>query len=102
MRNVRILVFVLMCMGISGIATADFMRVAERNPPMKNILPGGQKVRVSNRQAAAKVKRNYPGSKIISIKLIHSGGPPVYRVRLLTNGVVDHVFVDGINGDLFE
>jgi uncharacterized membrane protein YkoI len=101
MRNVRILVFVLMCIGISGIATADILRVADGTPPVKNLLQD-QKVRVSNRQAAARVKRSYPGSKIISIKLIHSGGPPVYRVRLLTDGVVNHVFVDGINGDLFE
>jgi len=78
--------------------------LAERaNPAMKNILQGGQKPRVSNQQAAGKIKRNYPDSKILSVKLIKGNGPPVYRIKILSdNGVVKLVFVDGMNAEVFE
>ena len=103
MRGFKILVFVLMCHGITGIASADFLKVTDHNPGRNSIMQDGQKVRVSNQQAASKVKRRYPDSKILSVKLMHSGGPPVYRFKILSGGkVVKQVFVDGISGDLFE
>jgi uncharacterized membrane protein YkoI len=103
MAVLRILVFMLFCSGMTGIATADILRVADNNSGRNNIVQEGQKVRVSNQQAANKVKRRYPGSKILSVKMIQNGGPPVYRIKTLSgDGVVKHVFVDGISGDLFE
>jgi hypothetical protein len=60
------------------------------------------KARISAKQAAAKVKQRY-GGKVLSIKLIDSKGPPVYRVKTLsTSGVVKVVFVDGQSGRVFE
>jgi hypothetical protein len=60
------------------------------------------KARINAKQAAAKVKQRY-GGKVLSIKLIDSKGPPVYRVKTLsTSGVVKVVFVDGQSGRVFE
>lgn len=70
--------------------------------PASNLLPG-QSARVSNKEATASVKQRYRNSKILSINLIHSKGPPVYRVKTLSSdGVVKYVFVDGTTGDVFE
>ena len=60
------------------------------------------KARISAKQAAAKVKQKF-GGKVLSIKLIESKGPPVYRVKTLSeSGVVKVVFVDGHSGAVFE
>ena len=95
-----LLILVILSIGLS----APGLAVAERsNPAMKGILQGGQKVRIGNQQAAARIKRHYPHSKILSYKLIDSNGPPVYRFKTLSNaGVVKLVFVDGITGEIFE
>ena len=96
----RLLILVTMLFGVA----ASELAVAEQpNPAMKNILQGGQKVRVSNQQAASKIKRSYPNSKILSLKLIESNGPPVYRIKILSDqGEVKVIFVDGINSEIFE
>tara|TARA_Y100001934_G_scaffold248869_1_gene309818 strand:+ start:768 stop:1085 length:318 start_codon:yes stop_codon:yes gene_type:complete len=61
------------------------------------------RVRVANHQATALVRKRYPNSKVLSVRLIESKGPPVYRVKTLSSeGVVKHVFVDGRTGDVFE
>jgi len=58
---------------------------------------------INKQQAASKVKRNYPGSKILSVKIIGGSGPPVYRLKMLSpEGVIKYVFVDGENGSVFE
>lgn len=63
----------------------------------------GQQVRIGSGQAATLVKQRYQGSKILSINMIDSKGPPVYRVKTLSStGVVKYVFVDGITGAVFE
>lgn len=63
----------------------------------------GQQVRIGSGQAATLVKQRYQGSKILSINLIASKGPPVYRVKMLSpSGVVKYVFVDGTTGSVFE
>ena len=98
MRTILILGILLF-----GISVPGFVVAERSNPAMNNILQGGQKVRISNRQAAERIKRNYPASKILSVKLIESGGPPVYRIKTLSDdGVVKLVFVDGLNGKIFE
>ncbi len=59
--------------------------------------------RIDTRQAAALVKNRYREGKILSVNLIQSKGPPVYRVKILApGGVVKYVFVDGRSGDVFE
>ena len=61
------------------------------------------RVRVADHQATALVRKRYPNSKVLSVRLIESKGPPVYRVKTLSRaGVVKHVFVDGRSGDVFE
>ena len=58
---------------------------------------------LSKKQAVSKAKRKYPDSKILSVKLIGSSGPAVYRLKMLSSdGVVKYVFVDGQNGSVFE
>jgi uncharacterized membrane protein YkoI len=58
---------------------------------------------IGSRQAAGLVQRRYSDSKILSVNLIESKGPPVYRVKiLLPGGVVRYVYVDGRSGEVFE
>lgn len=58
---------------------------------------------ISKQKAASKAKHAYPGNKILSIKLIKSSGPAVYRLKMLSSkGVVKYVFVDGKTGSVFE
>ena len=67
-----------------------------------SLLPN-QSARVSNKEATSSVKQQYKNSKILSINLIQSKGPPVYKVKTLSSdGVVKYVFVDGTTGDVFE
>ncbi len=84
--------------------TADIMPagilLAQKGP--QNLLPN-QGARIGTKQAASRVKQRYQGSKILSIDLIQSKGPSVYRVKTLSaSGVVKYVFVDGTTGDVFE
>ncbi len=68
--------------------------------------PPGQKSfapRLGSKDAASAVKRNYRNRKILSVNLIESKGPPVYRVKTLSDkGVVKYVYVDGQSGEVFE
>tara|TARA_B100000519_G_scaffold67380_1_gene57188 strand:+ start:736 stop:1047 length:312 start_codon:yes stop_codon:yes gene_type:complete len=62
-----------------------------------------KRIRVADHQATALVHKRYPNSKVLSVRLVESKGPPVYRVKTLSReGVVKHVFVDGNSGDIFE
>jgi len=59
--------------------------------------------RLDSRGAAAQVKQQFQSYKILSVSLIDSKGPVVYRVKTLSpDGVVKTVFVDGNSGDVFE
>ena len=73
-------------------------------PVPNNILPGASaRPKVGQQQAASRVKQRYPGNKILSVNLIKGGGPPVYRIKMLSDsGVVKYVFVDGVHGEVFE
>ena len=69
---------------------------------VSSLLPS-QSARVSSKEATVSVKQRYGDSKILSINLIESKGPPVYRLKTLSSdGVVKYVFVDGTTGDVFE
>lgn len=58
--------------------------------------------KVGSKAAAARVKSAY-GGKVLSVRLIGGKGPPVYRVKILSDsGVVKVVFVDGGSGKVFE
>jgi uncharacterized membrane protein YkoI len=105
-------VFVVLAMLLSSLsvtagphASADTMSpefvLAQRGP--QNLLPGQNSARVGTKQAASRVKQKYQDRKILSINLIQSRGPAVYRVKTLSSrGVVKYVFVDGNSGDVFE
>lgn len=72
-------------------------------PEPQGILPGARGPKVGNQQAASRVRQAYGSHKILSVQLIEGKGPPVYRVKTLSEeGVVKYVFVDGTSGDLFE
>ena len=84
----------------AGIMLADMM-LAQRGPA--NLLPHQSGPRIGSKQATSRVKQKYRDSKILSINLIRSKGPAVYRVKTLSaSGVVKYVFVDGTTGDVFE
>jgi len=102
MRGLIILVCLLLC-GLPGIAGADLLLAERAKAAPRHIFQSGSKARISNQQAASKAKRHYPGNKILSVKMIRSGGPAVYRIKMLSEqGVVKLVFVDGNNGEVFE
>ena len=62
-----------------------------------------QQAKIGSKEAASLVKNRYQSSKILSINMIDSKGPAVYRVKTLSSdGVVKYVFVDGITGAVFE
>ena len=99
MRGLLILGCAIFCLALPGVASAD----RQQNLGMKGIFQSSQKVRIGNRQAAGNAKINFPQDKILSVKLIESNGPPVYKIKMLSNrGVVKFVYVDGMNGEVFE
>jgi uncharacterized membrane protein YkoI len=68
----------------------------------QSYLPN-QQAKITNRKATSLVKQKYQASKVLSINLIESQGPPVYRVKTLSSsGVVKYVFVDGTSGHVFD
>ncbi len=67
----------------------------------ENYVPK-QRVRIKRSKAAALVRRSYPKSKILTISLLESKGPPVYKVKTLRDGVVKHVYVDAVGGEVFD
>ncbi|MCB1692773.1 MAG: PepSY domain-containing protein [Pseudomonadales bacterium] len=83
------------------IAARDFM-----HPEPKGMLPNAPNARppkVGSQEAASSVRHAYANSKILSVQLIEAKGPPVYRVKTLSeDGVVKYVFVDATSGDIFE
>lgn len=59
--------------------------------------------RIDARGAAARVRKAYQDHRVLAINLIDGQGPPVYRVKTLSDkGVVRFVYVDGNNGEVFE
>ena len=96
MRGLIFLGFLVFCLGNAGAASADLLFA------QNNILQSDQKPRIGNQQAVSKAKKTYPGNEILSVKLLDSKGPPVYRIKMIKQGVVKLVYVDGINGEVFE
>ena len=83
--------------GLPRAAVSPFMHAAPTPFPQL-----AAKAAIDAKQAAAAVKKRYQG-KILSVQLIDSKGPPVYRVKTITPaGVVKVVFVDGESGAVFE
>ncbi|HJN48915.1 MAG: PepSY domain-containing protein [Pseudomonadales bacterium] len=74
---------------------------AAATAPERNIVLAA-KAKIDAKKAAAIVKQKF-GAKVLSVKLIASKGPPVYRVKTLSkSGVVKVVFVDGQSGKVFD
>lgn len=114
MRNIWIVMCIVLVTAWSPVAT---MPAAAQTPEQefviaaRDFLPHSQpqgilpspSARISNKEAAARVRQSYRDHKILSVNLIESKGPPVYRVKTLSeDGVVKYVFVDGTSGDVFE
>ncbi len=75
--------------------------IAAATAPERNIVLAA-KAKIDAKKAAAIVKQKF-GAKVLSVKLIASKGPPVYRVKTLSkSGVVKVVFVDGQSGKVFD
>ena len=102
----------LMCLMSSAATAAPFDRMEgllaaapEYSKPGPNRMVPEQRQgpRIGDRQAASRVKQIYADRKILGIQLIETRGPPVCRVKTLSDeGVVKYVFVDGTSGDVFE
>lgn len=80
---------------------------SRRTAPVYGLAPNqlapGNRSGISNKRAASLVKERYSASRILGVSLLDDQGPPVYRVRTLSNdGVVKSVFVDGKSGEVFE
>ncbi|MBV1876122.1 MAG: PepSY domain-containing protein [Pseudomonadales bacterium] len=103
MVRLIILCFMLSQLAIAPGISADMKRGDRSSKGMKHIFRTSQKVRMGNQQAARKAKRNFPGNKILGVKLMQSGGPPVYRIKMLSaKGIVKFVFVDAVNGEVIK
>ncbi len=94
------------CLFVTGHAFADPRNKGSREAGYSSgnqLVQDKKPLRVSNQRAAELVKRRYSGSRVLGVSLIDSKGPPVYRVKTLSDkGVVRSVFVDGTSGEVFE
>lgn len=82
-----------------GAARSGENRADKRKPD--RILPRAP--RIDARAAASRVRKSYQDHRVLAINLIDGQGPPVYRVKTLSDkGVVRFVYVDGNNGEVFE
>ena len=99
----RVLVMIAMLLvSVDAVSRHAVSAYALSAQASSSLLPS-QSARVSNKEATSSVKQRYQNSKILSINLIQSKGPPVYKVKTLSSdGVVKYVFVDGTTGDVFE
>ncbi len=98
---IYIVLLLPLVMPVNAVARPAYFGELSANSPA-NLLPN-QKARIGNKQAASMVKQRYKASKILSINMIESQGPPVYRVKTLSaSGIVKYVFVDGTTGEIFE
>ena len=104
MQFLKKILLVMCFLNISGLAQADFILLAANEDDSKSeFAQSHDKPRIGNRQAAVRVEKIYPGTRILSVKLIRGDGPAVYKVKMISSdGVVRSVFVDGSNGEVFE
>ncbi len=106
----RYVLLLLSCLTLTAMASpfrvvSGTMDLAQEvgAPATKAFVPEVRGPRFGDQQAAARVRRVYADHKILSIQLIETRGPPVYRIKTLSEkGVVKYVFVDGTSGDVFE
>lgn len=89
-----ILIFLLLPL-ISGMSVASARKHSEQRTENVEAV-------ISKGQAISAVKAELRG-KVLSIHLIPSDGPPVYRVKiLLSKGRVRTVFVDGVSAEVIR
>ena len=114
MRNLMLLMWLLASLGVTqgavagpkGLGGRPIVLAAQNLVPAKpsrstRLPPRAQ--RLDSRDAAAQVRQQYQSHKILSVSLIDSKGPVVYRVKTLSpKGVVKTVFVDGNSGNVFD
>lgn len=86
-----------------GFRPGSIRAAAEPETRQQMIPDRRQAPRIGERQAATRVKQRYADHKILAVQLIETRGPPVYRIKTLSEeGVVKYVFVDGNSGNVFE
>ena len=113
MRNLMLLVWLIASLGVTqGAVAGPGGLMAKQVLLAQNLVPSSpsraarlppRAQRLDSRDAAAKVRQRFQSFKILSVSLIDSKGPVVYRVKTLSpDGVVNMVFVDGNSGDVFE
>jgi uncharacterized membrane protein YkoI len=114
MRNPMLLMWLVVSLGVTHSAVAEPAGLTDK--PMllaaQNLVPSKpsratrlppRSQRLDSRDAAAQVREQFQSHKILSVSLIDSKGPVVYRVKTLSpDGVVKTVFVDGNTGNVFE
>lgn len=102
MRLASLTISVVCSLGLMAAAAGAAAVVTAAAGAAPNTMLLAAKSRIDAKQAAATVKRKL-GGKVLSVKLIESKGPPVYRVKTLSkSGVVKVVFVDGQSGKVFD
>lgn len=114
MRNLMLLIWLVASLGVTqgavagpyGLTGKPILLAAQNLVPSKpsraaRLPPRTQ--RLGSRDAAEQVRQQYQSYKILSVSLIDSKGPVVYRVKTLSpKGVVKTVFVDGNSGNVFD
>lgn len=114
MRNLILLTWLIVSLGVTqgaaagpkGLAGKPILLAAQNlvpsTPARATRLPPRAQ-RLDSRAAAARVQQQYQAYKILSVSLIDSKGPVVYRVKTLSaDGVVKTIFVDGSTGNVFD
>ena len=90
---------------------SNLVKPSNRKKPAARVQPNqlvaDPSPRLSSEAAAALVRAEYAGSRILSVSLLDDEewetGVGIYRVRTLSKkGVVRSVFVDGDSGEVFE
>ena len=72
----------------------------DKNKPDRILL---RAPKIDARAAASRVRKAHQDHRVLAINLIDRKGPPIYRVKTLSDkGVVQFVYVDGNNGEVFE
>ena len=102
----KLLLVMLLFWGTSGMAESTLYE-GKRNRAIQaqKYAPEGDRSRlqINNQRAALLVRNRFSDRRILGLRLIKSKGPPIYKVKTLSDsGVVKYVFVDAGNGEVFE
>jgi hypothetical protein len=102
----KLLLVMLLTWAASGMAESTLYE-GKRNraiPPQKYAPElDRSRLQINNQRAALLVRNRFSDRRILGLRLIKSKGPPIYKVKTLSDsGVVKFVFVDAGSGEVFE